>query len=68
MLPCCSRLRQLLEMSVETRAQCASFRSIRARAREHDEVPRRQRRLMAKGFARETLELVAVHGAFRGSA
>jgi hypothetical protein len=67
MLPCCNRLRQLLEMSVETRAQCRPLRSIGAGAREHDEVPRRQGRLVAKGFARETLELIAVHGAFRGS-
>lgn len=61
-------LRQLLEMPVEALAQRAPLRFVGTRSREHDEVPRRQRRLVAKGLAGEALELVAVHGAFRSSA
>jgi len=68
MLPCCcGSLRQLLEMSVEARAQHAALRAVGAAAREDDEVPRRQRSLVAERFAGETLDLVAVHGSFRCS-
>ena len=68
MLPRCGgRFRQLLEVPIEARAQRAALRAVGAGTREHDEVPRRQRGVLAKRFARETLELVAVHGAFRNS-
>src|SRR6186713_1383170 len=63
-----SRFRQLLEMAVEARPQHAPFRFVGSGARKHDEVPRRQRRLLAKRFAGQSFELVAVHGAFRSSA
>jgi hypothetical protein len=59
---------QLLEVLVEARAQQAPLGAIRAGARKHDEVPRRQRLLVAKRFARESLDSVAVHGTFRSAA
>src|SRR5512139_418623 len=68
MLPRRGRFRQLLEVAVEARTQHAPFRFVGAGARQHDEVPRRQLRLMAKRFAGQSFELVAVHGAFRSSA
>src|SRR5262245_12249502 len=68
MLPRRGRFRQLLEMLVEARAQNAPLGALGAGARKDDEVPRRQRALMAKRFAGQSLELVAVHGAFRSSA
>src|SRR5512134_2568859 len=68
MLPRRGRFRQLLEMPIEARAQHAALGSVGAGARKHDEVPWRQRRLMAKRFAGQSFELVAVHGAFRSSA
>src|SRR5688572_8160758 len=61
------RLRQLLEVSIEARAQHAPPGFVGSRTREHDEVPVRQRELLTKRFASETLDLVAVHGAFRNS-
>src|SRR5688572_19567122 len=68
MLPCRGRLRELLEMPVQARAQRTPLRAVGTRSREHDEIPRRQRRLLTERFAGEALELVAVHGAFRSSA
>jgi hypothetical protein len=68
MLPRRSGFRQLLEMAVKTFSQDAPFRSVSTGSREHDEVPRRQRRSVAERFARQALELVAVHGAFCSSA
>jgi hypothetical protein len=62
------RLRQLLEMSIEARAQRTALGSISTRSSEDDEVPRGQCELLTKRFARDTLELVAVHGAFGNSA
>jgi hypothetical protein len=68
MLPCGGGgLRQLLEVVVETCAQHAPLGSIGSGAREHDEVPRRQSGLLTKRFARNTLDFVPVHGAFRNS-
>jgi len=61
------RLRQLLEVPVETRAQRAPLRAAGTRSREHDEVPGRQRSLLPEGLASDAFELVAVHGAFRNS-
>src|SRR5688572_25554481 len=61
------RLRQLLEVSIEALAQYPPLGSIGARTREHDEVPMRQSGLLTKRFPRDTLDLVAVHGAFRNS-
>jgi hypothetical protein len=56
---------QLLEVLVEACAQQAPFDSVGARAGEHDEIPRWQRELVAKGFAGYSLDSVAVHGTFR---
>jgi len=56
---------QLLEVLVEARAQQAPLDTVGSRAGEHDEVPRRQRELVAKGFAGDSLDSVAVHGTFR---
>ena len=41
MLPRCGRLRQLLEVPIEARAQHAALGSVGAGAREHDEIPGR---------------------------
>jgi len=41
MLPCYRGFRQLLEVSIETCAQRASFSAIGPRTREHDEIQRR---------------------------
>lgn len=54
-------------MSIETRAQQTPLGPIGTRPCEDDEVPRRQCELLPKRLTRETLELVAVHGAFRNS-
>jgi len=62
-----SCLRQLLEMALEACAQRASLRAVGSGSRKHDEIPRWQVRSVTKRFARETLELVAVHGSFRNS-
>jgi hypothetical protein len=62
------RLRQLVEVSIEACTQHSTLGSVGARAREHDEVPGWQRVSVSKGFASETLELVAVHGSSRSSA
>jgi len=68
MLPRCGgRFRQLLEVPIETSAQRDSLGAVGSSTREHDEVPRRQSGALAKRFAREALDLVAVHGAFRNS-
>jgi hypothetical protein len=68
MLECSGRgLRQLLEMLVEAGAQHAPLGLIGACAREDDEIPGRQRAQLTKRLARDTLDLVAVHCAFRNS-
>ena len=68
LLGCGSRLRQLFEVPLEARAQHATVGAVGAGSREHHEVPRGQRLVLAKSFAGETLELVAIHGSSRGSA
>lgn len=57
---------ELREVSIETRPQREPLGGGGPRAREHDEVERRQS-LLAEGLASEPLELVAIHGAFRRS-
>jgi len=64
---CARSLAQLLEMAIEARAQQTSLSPIGAGPGQHDEVPRRQSRLVAKGFAGEAFDFVAVHGTFRGA-
>jgi hypothetical protein len=56
------------EMLIETRAQRSVVGGCGAGLRENYEVPRRQLALESECFAREALESVAIHGAFRGSA
>jgi hypothetical protein len=69
MVPDCrGGLRQLLEVPIEARAQRMTLRTVGSGAREHDEIPRRQCVLMAKGLASDALEFVAIHGASRSSA
>ena len=53
------------EMLVEAAAQALRLRRGRERFREHDEVPRGQTRRSAKRFARDALQAVAIHRAFR---
>jgi hypothetical protein len=57
----------LFEVPIEARAQYAPLGSVRAGTRENDEIPRRQGALVAKRFAGEALEFVAVHGSSRSS-
>jgi hypothetical protein len=59
---------QLGEVLVEARPQQAALGAAGTRAREHDEIPRRQRELVAKGFPGKSLDSVAVHGTFRSAA
>ena len=67
MLPrCADRLRELLEVPIETRAQLPARRAIGAGAREHDEIPGRKR-VMPKRLTCQALQFVAVHGSFRGA-
>jgi hypothetical protein len=68
MVGCRRGLGQLFEVPVEARAQGSPLGSSCAGSRKHDEVQRRQRALLAKGLAGETLELVAIHGSSRGAA
>jgi hypothetical protein len=69
MVPNCrGRLRQLLEVPIEARAQLTTPCTIGAGTRQDYEVPGRQGALVTEGFASETLELIAVHGSPRGSA
>jgi hypothetical protein len=62
----CRRLRELLEMAIEARTQHAALGSVGTGAREHDEIPRRQR-AVPKRFTGDAFELVAIHGALGGS-
>lgn len=55
-------------MLIETAAQRSVVRGRGAGLRENHEVPWWQVALEAEDFAREALESIAVHGAFRGSA
>ena len=55
-------------MLVEARAQRLTLRAVGAGTRQDDEVPGLQPRVLTKRLARKTLELVAVHGSFRGAA
>lgn len=62
-----SGVRQLREMFVEARAQRLTLGAVRPGARQHDEIPRRELTVVTKRFARETFELVAVHGPSRSA-
>jgi hypothetical protein len=66
MLPRADRLRELLEVSIETRPQFRARRAIGAGACEHYEIPRRKR-VMPKRLTCQALQFVAVHGSFRSA-
>ena len=53
-------------MAIEARTQHAALGSVGTGAREHDEIPRRQR-AVPKRFTGDAFELVAIHGALGGS-
>jgi hypothetical protein len=65
---CRRALGQLFEVPVEARTEGSSLGPSCAGSGEDDEVQCRQRTLLAKGLAGETLELVAIHGSSRGAA